>query len=71
MGAMDQALQLSSTLRDRFQGNPFLHSLWLAPLMVTVFYYIGVGMKAIERNHDAWVARQNARNAASPERKEQ
>ena len=68
---MTAAQQLLSTLRDKFQGNPFVHSLWLAPLIITLFYYIGVGMKTVERSHDEWVARQNARNAAESSRKEQ
>ena len=68
---MSTGQQLLSTLRDKFQGNPFMHSLWLAPLILTLFYYIGVGMKTVERSHDEWVARQNARNAVESSRKEQ
>lgn len=69
--AMEQAAQQLAALRGKFQRNPFLHALWLAPLIVTIFYFIGEGMKAVERNHDAWVARQNVENAAAVERKEQ
>jgi hypothetical protein len=68
---MNTAQQLLPALRDKFQGNPFVHSLWLAPLIITLFYYIGVGMKTVERSHDEWVARQNARNAVESSRKEQ
>lgn len=68
---MNAGQQLLSTLRDKVQGNPFVHSLWLAPLILTLFYYIGVGMKTVERSHDEWVARQNARNAAQTSRKDQ
>jgi hypothetical protein len=67
---MNTIKQLVSALRDRFQGSPFFHSLWLAPLLLTLFYYVGVGMKAVERRHDEWVVRQNARNAAVPSRKD-
>jgi hypothetical protein len=68
---MNGAQQLLSALRDKFQGNPFVHSLWLAPLIITLFYYVGVGMKTVERSHDEWVARHNARNAAELSRKDQ
>lgn len=53
----------------KFQENPFLQSLWLAPLVLVIFYYVGLGFGWVEKKHAVWVKEQNARNAAAAERK--
>lgn len=68
MKALDDFLGQVSKLRG--EENPFIHALWVAPLLLIVFYYIGEGMKAVEKKHSAWVVQQNAKNAATVERKD-
>lgn len=41
------------------EGNLFIAAVLFAPVLLGMFYFIGVGFGKVEKAHDAWVEREN------------